>query len=762
MSVNGIGALERGYRRSPQRETLALLAQALDLDQEQRAAFAATAASSAAPRGHGVAAPATLPIAVRSFVGRDAELREIDALIREHRLVTLTGTGGIGKTQTALRAAAALGGPTPIYFVGLAPFGADSVVAAVASAVGAQETPVRPLLESLIGHLKNKTLLLILDNCEHVVERAAAVTDALLQSCPRVRVLATSREPLRTGGEHTYRLPSLSEQGAVELFADRARAVDHRFAVTDENARLVAELCRRLDGIPLAIELAAARVNTLPVRSLVERLDERFRILSGGERTALPRHQTMHATIDWSYNLLDDRERLVFARLAVFPGGFTLEGAEAVVCDPSLERTDVFEILSSLAEKSLVVSDVDRAEPRFRLLESTRAFAAEKLAENGEGFVLARRHAQWAAGLAERARRSAATTPVEPWVRTFEPELQSARAAIDWALASDDAPLAARIAAGFAGVWRMNHGFAEPRRWLEAALPHLDGGETELTARAWYALSTVTFGMRKAEAARRALEFDSNLGDAGDRVATLYQVSQGLLEAGRVEEAQAANDRALRLCRENGSMHSRRYAAALEMRARVAARGDRLDEARQYYAEALSLTSALGDEHEAILIRTNVAELDSRAGDFARALESAEAAVEAARRVRSHHREITALANASAYRILLGDSKGARESAREALELARGTQPRDAAIALQHLATVAAHDGDARRAARLRGYVDAWYRNEECERELTERRTYEMLTEALRERLSDAEIAKLVREGEQLSEERAVAEALAV
>ena len=331
MSSDGISSLERGHRRTPQRETLALLSGALALNDEQRRELEAAAAR-AGPRGargtkslaSAETAASGLPLSLTSFVGRDVELEEVVALVREHRLVTLTGAGGIGKTQMALQAGTALsGGAEDIRFVALAPLGSPSPVAqAVASALGVQESPNHPLLETLLAHLKKQSMLLILDNCEHVIDEAAMVAEPLLAGCPRVRILATSREPLRIAGERTYRLPSLrlpspdvaaglsaadaAGYGAIALFSDRARAADYRFALTGENVPIVAELCRHLDGIPLAIELAAARVNVLSVKALNEMLDHRFR-LTGGERIALPRRQTMRGAIDWSYDLLRAR-----------------------------------------------------------------------------------------------------------------------------------------------------------------------------------------------------------------------------------------------------------------------------------------------------------------------------------------------------------------------------------------------------------------------------------------------------------------------
>ncbi len=771
MSINGISALERGYRRTPQRETLGLLATALALGDEERLAFETAAASSATratgkqPIAVGPWPGAGLPLALYEFrragCGAPRDRRTHSRLPADyaHRL------GGVGETQTALRVGAALSeeNETAVRFVGLASVRAGLVTATVAAAVSVQELPDRPLLETLGASLKNKAMLLILDNCEHVISEAASVADALLGSCTHLRILATSREPLRTAGERTYRLPSLEEAPALALFADRARAVDHRFAVTEETGETLRDLCRRLDGIPLAIELAAARINLLSVRALTERLDERFRILSGGERTALPRQQTMHATIDWSYNLLAPSEQRLFERLAVFVAGCTLEGAEAVAVSSAIETHEVFGLLSSLAEKSLVVADVDLDASRYRLLESTRAFALEKLSERGERSELAQRHALWVAGVADRVRETARTMPVVPWLREFEPELDNARSAMEWALSEGDLHVAMRIAAGFSLIWSMSRGQAEPRRWLEAVLPHL-GEEPDpvVAAHVWRVRSWLTFGSHKIEAAQRALELDEASGDIFGQVWSLYQITAGLLETRRFEEAERMSDRALQLYRDHDLTRTRRYAWALDVAARLAVRQGRIDEARRLYGQALAVMIAFGDEFDATAIRQNMGELEFSVGNFGPALEHAERALAAARRVHSQHREISALTTSAGCRVALGDVEGARLTASEALTLAQDAQPLEAAVAIQHLATVAALQGDAARGARLQGYVDTWYRREGCERDVTESHTYEMLTEALRARLREDELAALAAAGARLSEEQATAEAFAV
>src|SRR5579871_5539819 len=327
-----------------------------------------------------------LPRQLTPLVGRDDVLAEVEPLVLEQPLVTLLGTGGIGKTRLALQAGADLldGVGDGVWLVELATLSdAASVVPAIASIFGLREQRERPLFDVLVQYLRSRRLLLILDNCEHLIAEAARVAEAILRAAPRVRILATSREPLRIAGEHIYRVPPLSvpsgesptaedalQYGAIAFFVERARASDARFALSDENAPIVAEICRRLDGIALAIELAAARVKVMTPRQLAQRLDERFRVLTGGSRSALPRQQTLRALIDWSYGLLSETEQRLFWRISIFIGGCTIEASEAVCADETIDALDAIDLVSSLVDKSLVVAEVEEHFTRYRLLES--------------------------------------------------------------------------------------------------------------------------------------------------------------------------------------------------------------------------------------------------------------------------------------------------------------------------------------------------------------------------------------------------------
>ena len=353
--------------------------------------------------------PNNLPLQMTSFVGRDREVAEIAESLGTHRLVTLVGSGGIGKTRTSLQVAANLldGSGNGVWFIELAPLASDEYISAtIAQALGLSLPPEGDALAHLVKTLKSWQALLVFDNCEHIVAGAARVIWAIIRQCPKIAILASSRQGLGIAGETIYRLPSLgvgdgatvanareaTAAPAIALFVERANAADQHFALTDENASIVADICRRLDGIPLAIELAAARVKVLSPRQLRERLDERFRVLTGGSRNLLPRQQTLRALIDWSHDLLDDRERMLFRRLGIFVNGFTLEAASAVATSDDFDELDLFDVLASLVDKSLVLAEPAGDALRYRMLESTRAYAREKLGASAESQERALRH----------------------------------------------------------------------------------------------------------------------------------------------------------------------------------------------------------------------------------------------------------------------------------------------------------------------------------------------------------------------------------
>jgi len=399
--------------------------------------------------------PTNLPQQVSELIGREEDLREILSLAAGHRLITLTGAGGIGKTRLALAVAHWL---LPEFADGvwLAEFSAlsdPSLVPATVAAAVRLELPAGEVSAQRVAQaLADRRLLLVLDTCEHVINAAAEMAEATLRVGSAVRIIATSRESLRGEGEQIYVIPPLAvpaenaedqgdllEYGSARLFLERAQAAEPRFAPDQRITAMIAAVCRRLDGIPLAIELAAARAATLGIEALASRLDDRFQLLTGGRRTALPRHQTLRATLDWSYGLLSESERILLRRLAIFAGLVSLDAATAVAASPELAVTDVIEAFASLVAKSLVVAEVEGAVARYRLLDTTRAYAIEKLDESGERDRLARCHAEYYRDVFERAETESETRPRTEWLADYERLIDNLRAALDWAFSLDGA-----------------------------------------------------------------------------------------------------------------------------------------------------------------------------------------------------------------------------------------------------------------------------------------------------------------------------------
>jgi predicted ATPase/class 3 adenylate cyclase len=429
-----------------------------------------------------------LPAPRTSFIGREREMAEVKHALAVSRLLTLTGAGGSGKTRLALEVARDLAGlyADGVWLVELAALSEGELVPqAVAGALGVLEQPGQPFGQTLAEALRGKVLLLVLDNCEHLVDSVARLLDTLLNSCPRLRVLATSRETLGVEGEVVRRVSSLSvpdtdrspaagelsRYDAVRLFLDRVRLRLPNFDLTEENGPAVAEVCRKLEGMPLAIELAAARVGTLSVGQISERLTNSLKLLTSGGRTAAARQRTLRGTLDWSYDLLAERERVLFRRLSVFAGGWTLETAEAVVPAEDAEGSDMVGMLSALADKSLVVVDMSRdGGVRCRLLEPVRQYALEKLEKGGELGAIRHGHLEFFLALAEKAEPELVGAEQAEWLKRLEVELDNLRAALSWALGQGRTELGLRMGTALWRFWIMSARYGEGRKWLEAAL----------------------------------------------------------------------------------------------------------------------------------------------------------------------------------------------------------------------------------------------------------------------------------------------------
>jgi predicted ATPase len=721
-----------------------------------------------------------LPMAATAIIGRERDVAEVKALLDQHRLVTLVGSGGIGKTRLAVQVGSELleSSPDGVWLVELASIADPELVSSViAQTLGMNQQEGHRVDEAIPHWLERKNLLLIFDNCEHVLETIAPIAAAIVRAAPHVRILATSRQGLEIAGEKLVRVPSLDVPraiadlgadkviafAAVALFVARATLVDTSFALTDDTAPIVADICRRLDGIPLAIELAAARVKVLSIPHLAERLNERFKLLTSSSRDVLPRQKTLHALIDWSYDLLTEQEQTLFARLGIFAGGFALDAATHVCGGEGLDELDILDLLGSLTDKSLIVADTTGEHERYRLLESTAAYALEKLRASGEHTALARRHAEYYREQAEAAheRSGIDSAPLE-LVTALELELENFRSALVWTLTQDnDTVLGGRIAGALGALWSGGGLAVEGRYWIERALHGVsETDHPHVAARLRFALVSFLSGKRKRDEGERAMQLYAAAGDQRGAARAQREVAFALYQMGELDAAWEANQQALaalRACDDN-------YVAdALNVRALIAWSLGDVDAAREDFAQVLTTYRAMRDESGEAMVLGNVAELEFFCGNPDEALRAVNNSLDINLRGRNSSYIATSYLNGAAYRLALDDLPGALQYAREGLRAARQVRNElGIAIALQHYALLAALAKEGRRAAQLLGYANARYDDLENRRENTEQWGYDRLLATLRATMSEDEIAQLLAEGATWPEDRAVEEALLV
>jgi non-specific serine/threonine protein kinase len=791
LSLQAVSALENGRRRAPYRHTFERLADALELTPAERVELG-NAAQREREREHppGFAAATkrnNLPRQLTSFVGREELVADIASLVLHFPLVTVVGTGGIGKTCVAVHA----GGRVleqwrdGVWFVDLAAIGEPLLVPrAIAGVLRLRESPRRPLLTTIVSHLANKHTLLVLDNCEHLIEEASRTAAAILRSCPYVAILATSREALRVCGERVYRVPPLPAPpsrkpsanealtyAAVILFVHRACASDASFRLTGDNAGAVADICRRLDGIPLAIELAAARIRVLTPRQIADQLDERFSLLTNGDRNALPRQRTMRALFDWSYDLLSPDERLLFARLAIFPGGFSHEAAATVCSRHGEQDAHILEPLSTLVDKSLVVADVVGDEVRYRLLESTREYALEKLGARDESDSLSRHHAIAYLALAEQFERRWYFTPDRAWIAQAELELDNWRAALKWCLGPHgDRAMAQRLAGALSPVWSALAGL-EGQRWVKAAVATL-GADAPAQIAAQLAICEAelyrVFGQHKESlgAAARALVLARSLSDPLAIVRAQLRAGGALAALGRASEGEPLLREALETATR---LQNRRLTGVLLSElGTLRSRCDDLAGARTFYAQALTSLRSIGIERQTASVASNLAEVEFGAGNPARALKYGNDALAGHQALGNDRSAAHCLCNMTAYLIALRRYDEAVVRGMEALLIARSVQAETLTLwALQHLAAALAlrpkgdpenATRDSRWAAELLGFVDSRVAELDLLRDYTEEDEYKRMIAALSASSAASALESCKATGAAWTEEQAVLE----
>jgi predicted ATPase len=723
-----------------------------------------------------------LPRQVTQLVGREREVAEICGLLETAPLVTLVGSGGVGKTRVSLQVAANLvdGSGDGVWFVELAPIvDATLIPLTIASAVGLTLPERQPAIHGLVEQLATRRMLIVLDNCEHVVADVATIANEILRRCPGLKLLASSREGIGIDGEVVYRMASLDvppegareasvvrAYGAVELLATRARAASRTFAITDANAGTIGEIVRRLDGIPLAIELAAARLNVLAPEQLLDRLDDRLRILTGGDRTRLPRQQTLRALIDWSYDLLTERERAIFRALGTFVGGWTLETATALLAD-DFDDWEVLDVLGSLVAKSLVVAEIDEgASPRYRLLESTRQYSRDRQKQAGEATKLARKHAeifrQTAIALDERLLRAGDRTAATVLV----PELDNLRAAVSFGFGNDgDIDVASEIIAGGYHVWIQSTSRVEFVTLAGAALARIpvdsSAARRVLRAKLELALAYLLDLLRRDKEvlayAERARAVFLEFGDR-PRVCIANQcLAYSYITTGRLEEGSAMLSEAVDIARDAGMPFY--LARGFAGQGTLAFRRGGFDEARVALEEARGLAPK-GDLEDTSMSFA-YAELEFVSGNVESAIEIAETLVTSYRR-KAPQNLLGGLVNLTAYRLCADDRSAARASATEAFAI-----PGLEAFALlffvliEHVAVLAALDGALEEAAVLLGFSSAALAVHGIQREPTEQIGFERLNGLLG--ALDPELrTKLLAQGAALDRKAVVERAKAV
>jgi predicted ATPase/class 3 adenylate cyclase len=725
------------------------------------------------------ATPNNLPQQISTFVGRQRELTEARGLLAGARLLTVVGVGGIGKTRISLQIAddAQDTYPDGVWWVELAPIvDPELVPKTIAKALGLHQDPDTPLIDSISAFLRGRRSLLVLDNCEHLIGACATVADALLRAAPELRILASSRESLQIPGEQTYPLPSLSlpavtagsdevaRSDAVQLFVERARLKQPTFAVTARNSDAVAQVCARLDGIPLALELAAARVGVLPVESIAERLHDRFRLLVDGSRTVLPRQQTLRASIDWGYELLSEAEKMALGRLSVFVAGWTLPAAEAVLAGEGIAQDVVLDLLTGLVHKSLVIPD-DSGE-RYRMLETIRQYASDRLQESGQWLAMGRRHRDWFLAFAEEAETHLNGGAEQPaWIARLDIEHDNLRAALTWSSEQVDGSEAAlRLCGALYPYWGGRGYAAEGEAWcLKAMSRDATGQATKPRAKALIAAGTLAWrlgDMTRAQATlEEALDLSRHLGVRSLEADALASLGGVVTHRAEFPMARALLEQAVRL---NGELGRRAQEADSynSLAGLAISQGD--DEAAKEPLErALAICRVSGSklaEGRAIFYR---AVLASRRDQYTAAQSMHEQALAIAREFGVREFELVTLRHLADVALNLGDMETARARYRNALIASRdlGNRHRIAEM-LEAVMDPIAAAGEFQRAAMLAGAADALRSAVATPRGTLQQQQRDPIVSRCREALGEQACAAAIARGRTMSSDEVLSAAL--
>lgn len=726
-----------------------------------------------------------LPAQLTTFIGREAEVAELKELLAKSRLTTLTGSGGCGKTRLSLHVAREVQAeyPNGVWLVELAPLSDPALIPpTLVAELGLRDDGHRPILEILTDFLRSKTLLLVLDNCEHLIQACAQLSETLLRSCPKLRILASSRERLGVPGEFSYRVPSfavpdpehlpsmdkLGNLDAFRLFVERAATARPGFALTAKNAPAIAHICGRLDGIPLAIELAASRVGMLSTEQIATRLDDRFRLLTGGSRTAMPRQQTLRAMMDWSYSLLSEPERILFNRNAVFVDGWTLEAAEAVCSGNGFESSEVLDLLTRLVDKSLVVTKQVAEEVRYHRLETIRQYSREKFAESDEAATVRDQHLEFYVRFAEATEEHLQGREPRLWSQRLEAEQGNLRAALEWGLMNDP-DSALRMVGALRLFWNASGYSPEGFRWTQQALERVDGlqgreeeGRQAAKAKALAGLAWAYTSQGDNEQARLAAEQSASL--YRERVPKdKLGLAIALILLARVEhflglraEAEGSFAESIALARAATDPFAEAYALSTRAQVMIAPDSD-LDGAKSDAEKALGLARDEGLRYLYAAVRQNLGRIAGLQMDPEEARQQLRLALAIFEEDGAHFNATLVKSDLAHLERYVGNHRQALEHYRETILAFRDFGQRGAvAHQLECFGFIAIAQDDFERAIRLLGAAEAWREQGKTTMTPEEQIEYDEQVEVVRGQMASELFSKTWADGRALTMEQAV------